>query len=83
MKKESLIKARDSIIKLLSMYGMDEVIDIIEDIDKIDNADRTELLINLYHFLDPKRYEENIRILKENTNVWKGLYDEEKVQVKK
>lgn len=54
MNEESLKRVRDEIIKVL------------EKLD-IDNADKMELIINIYHFLDEKKYDKNIKILrKEN-----------------
>lgn len=56
MNEESILKARDEILKVL------------EKLD-IDNADKMELIINIYHFLDEKKYDKNIKILrKENKN---------------
>lgn len=63
MKKESLIKAREGIIKLLSCYGIEELEDVLKDIKKIDKVDRGELMINEYHFLDPNRYSNNVKVL--------------------
>ena len=51
MNKESLVKARDEIIKTLEKAD-------------IDNADRLELIINIYHFLDEKKYDSNIKLLR-------------------
>ena len=51
MNEESLVKARDEIIKALEKAD-------------IDNADRLELIINIYHFLDEKKYESNIKTLR-------------------
>ena len=50
MKKESLEKISNEIIKLLSN-------------SKITPEDRVELMINILHFLEPKEYEDNIRTL--------------------
>lgn len=50
MSKESIIKALEMIIKVL-------------DESDIDIFDRTELMINISHFLDEKQYEENIKKL--------------------
>ena len=51
MKKESLIKARDIIIESLNN-------------SKIDQQDIAELMINLWHLLEPEQYEHNIKLLK-------------------
>lgn len=51
MNEDSLIKARDEIIKTLEKTD-------------IDNADRLELIINIYHFLDKKKYDSNIKLLR-------------------
>ena len=53
MKKESLIKARDIIIESLNN-------------SKIDQQDIAELMINLWHLLEPDQYEQNIKLLKRN-----------------
>lgn len=50
MKEESLNKVREKII------------DIINNED-IDNIDKIELMLNLYHFLSPEKYEKNIKTL--------------------
>ncbi len=56
MDKESLIIARNVIIKALKEAKMDEV-------------DRVELIININAFLKEKEYSENIKILrKKNKN---------------
>lgn len=56
MDKESLEKAGKQIILLLDkMEGIKE-------------KDRLELMINLYHFLDPKKYKKNIKILRRGNN---------------
>lgn len=51
MEKESLEKAGEQIILLLDKIDINE-------------KDRLELMINLYHFLDPKKYKKNIKKLK-------------------
>lgn len=51
MDKESLIKAREIIIK-----GLDQ--------SKINQQDRTELMINLWNLLEAEDYDHNIDILK-------------------
>lgn len=53
MNKESLIKIRNSICGII-------------DNANLPTEDKLELLINLYHYLDPNKYEKNISILKEN-----------------
>lgn len=49
MKKETLLKARAIIIEALSKEEQD--------------IDTLELIININHFLEPKDYENNIKIL--------------------
>ncbi len=49
MKKETLLKARTIIIEALSKVEQD--------------IDTLELIININHFLEPKDYENNIKIL--------------------
>ena len=51
MTKESLEKVQD------------KVVDILNETD-IPTIDKVELLINLIHFLDPEKYENNIKTLK-------------------
>lgn len=51
MSKESLEKVRAKIIELLNDESMDSI-------------DKMELLINLYNFLDPEKYDKNIQILR-------------------
>ena len=51
MNKVSLLKAKEILIKNL-------------DKAKIDKADKTELLLNLWLFLDEENYENNVDILK-------------------
>lgn len=55
MKKESLEEIRRLLIPVISNAD-------------IDAMDKTELLINLYHFLDIKNYEESINILIKKRN---------------
>lgn len=50
MKKRSLEQGRGIIIEALN-------------ISKIEEMDKTELMINLTHFLDPDEYDENINVL--------------------
>lgn len=49
MKKETLLKARTIIIEALSKEEQD--------------IDTLELIININHFLEPKDYENNIKVL--------------------
>lgn len=56
MKKESLIIARDIILKLL------------DECDKIENIDKLELMLNLNNFLSPEEYQENVKVLNKNRN---------------
>lgn len=51
MNKESLIIARDIILKLL------------DECDKIENIDKLELMLNLNKFLAPEEYQENKKVL--------------------
>lgn len=51
MNKESLLKVKEILIKNL-------------DKAKIDKADKTELLLNLWLFLDEENYENNVDVLK-------------------
>lgn len=52
MKKESLIELRDMINEyLINKAEMEEL-------------DRLELIINMNHFLEPKVYDENVKVLK-------------------
>ena len=51
MNKESLEKVQEKIADLLNNTD-------------IDTIDKIELLINLIHFLNPDKYEENIKKLK-------------------
>ena len=53
MNKESL-----KIMRNILMKGLNN--------SKINPNDRAELLINLWHFLDDEKYEENIKVLKKN-----------------
>lgn len=53
MKKESLVKAREILFKLMNNSN-------------IDVNDKAELLINLFHFLDPESYNETIKTLRKN-----------------
>lgn len=56
MDKESLEKAGEQIILLL------------DEMEGIKEKDRLELMINLYHFLDPKKYKKNVKILRRENN---------------
>lgn len=51
MNRESLEKVQE------------KVVDILNNVD-IDTVDKIELLINLMNFLDPKKYKDNLLILK-------------------
>ena len=53
MEKESLMRVREEIIKLLRTLD-------------IDNIDKVELMINLDYFLDADVYEESIKVLNKN-----------------
>ena len=37
--------------------------EVISDTNRIDEIDKLELLVNLKHFLEPKQYRENVKIL--------------------
>ena len=54
MQKESLYRIRKGLIEMISHM------------DSLPLEDRIELMINLCHFLDDKKYERNIKILKLN-----------------
>lgn len=56
MNKESLIIARDIILKLL------------DECDKIENIDKLEIMLNLNNFLSPEEYQENVKVLNKNRN---------------
>lgn len=58
MKQSSLEKAVDIIIEAL-------------DKSNIDRIDKTELMINIPHFLDTKQYRENVKILQKRMNKFK------------
>ena len=51
MEKESLIICRDKILNAFKKIN-------IEPLDKL------ELMVNVYYFLDPEEYEDNIKVLK-------------------
>lgn len=53
MKKESLIKAKEIIINALDKEGK----------NNIDTIDNCELMINIHHFLNEDKYEENVKVL--------------------
>lgn len=55
MKKESLEEARKIVITSINQSLINEI-------------DRTELIINLHHFLDANKYEENIKNLQKSKN---------------
>jgi hypothetical protein len=50
MNKESLEKVQEKVAELLNNTDIDAI-------------DKVELLINLIHFLDPEKYEDNIKKL--------------------
>lgn len=56
MNKESLKKVQDKIFWII-------------DSTDIDILDKIELVINLMHFLDEEKYEENIKILSKNNTI--------------
>lgn len=47
--------------------------EIIDETTKIDNIDKAELLINVFKYLDPKEYRENIKILSKRREKWKKI----------
>lgn len=51
MKRESLEKVREKVLDVVSNT-------------EITTEDKVELLLNLFYFLDPEKYEENIKILR-------------------
>ena len=57
MEKESLIEIRTKLIEVISKTNINPV-------------DRAELMINLYHFLDIKNYDEAIKVLIKNNKRW-------------
>jgi hypothetical protein len=50
MKKESLVKARELVFRIINDSS-------------IDTLDKYELLLNLYNLLDPFTYEDSIKVL--------------------
>ena len=56
MNKESIKKVQDKIFWII-------------DSTDIDILDKIELVINLMHFLDEEKYEENIKILSKNNTI--------------
>lgn len=52
MKKESLLELKQVINEYLTNKA------------EMDELDRVELIININHFLEPKMYDENIKVLK-------------------
>ena len=58
MQKESLKKTQDKIAKVMNKVD-------------IPITDKIELLINIMHFLDVEKYEENIKILSRNNELTK------------
>jgi hypothetical protein len=55
MRKETLIYIREELITYLSNLDKEE--------KNIDEVEKTILMLNLYNFLDPERYNENIKNL--------------------
>lgn len=55
MRKEALIYIREELITYLSNLDKEE--------KNIDEVEKTILMVNLYNFLDPERYNENIKNL--------------------
>lgn len=53
MEKINLLKASQELLNTLELMEMERI-------------DKIELMINIYHFLEPSKYEENIRLLKQN-----------------
>lgn len=47
------------------------IIDLLDNTNKIDNIDKTELMINISQFLNKNEYRENIKILSKRRNKWK------------
>lgn len=56
MKKESLEVVRLSLLNIIDKADIDQV-------------DKTELIINLFHFLDPNSYLDNINLLKKGSDI--------------
>lgn len=61
MQKESLEKIRDKLIKCISKI----------DTKEISIIDTTEIMLVVYHLLEPEKYEENIKILSKNNELTK------------
>ena len=59
MKNTSLEKATEIIIEAL------------DETNKIDNMDKTELMLNIRQFLNKNEYRENIKTLNRRKNKWK------------
>lgn len=55
MKEESLNRIRLKMMEVITKEDIDEV-------------DKLELLLNLYHFLDNNKYEKNIKVLKKEND---------------
>jgi hypothetical protein len=51
-------------MELESLKKVRELVIDIVDTSNIPTEDKVELLLNLYHFLDPEKYEKNILTLK-------------------
>ena len=52
--------------------AVDIIIEALDKSNKIDNIDKTELMLNIPLFLD--NYDENIKILRKEHNKWKKNY---------
>lgn len=68
MRKESLRLFSEIIISMLAIDSLDKgqlliLKNKIEELKKIPQDDRLELMINCYHLFDENKYEDNIDIL--------------------
>ena len=69
MKKQSLLEIKQAINEYLA------------DKSEMEQQDRVELYINLNKFLEPKQYEENIKVLElHRRNKWKYIKSMDKFQ---
>lgn len=59
MDKQSLIKLRNILGEFISQQ------------EQIKQIDRTEAMLNIYHFLDPEEYDGNIKVLQKKRNIEK------------
>ena len=61
MKKQSLLELKQVINEYLTNKA------------EMDELDRVELIINMNHFLEPKMYDENVKVLKieQDKRKWK------------